>query len=225
MSTPQLIGLHNYYNIAVQQLFGPFVLIPGGSESFLPNDRMLCQAGIPAEPAISAYYGAHHQLRANVLHFDRQWSPNMPMPPQDYVHLVHVCLAALPCLSRERDSRYIFALSLVLCFRMARCFSIYQHLIRIIKKTARRMGVELPPLAESLFARLEKEYAFHPTTSKVRSTFIVDPRLRHRNVGASTLESCMYADGGDHLAYTAYELTVITLPSTVLVDMDEMDIS
>lgn len=188
VSSPQLISVHNYHQLALLQLLGPFVLEPDGPESFLPTSRLLHKAGLPAKFTVTAYLTALEELKTNVFHFDRQWSPRCT-PPQNFAPLVHICLAALPRLKTDLDARYIFSLGLLLCLRTAKSFAIYRAILRSIQATAARKGIPLPSLAQRVFARLDHDYPVLPALDKVRSTFIADTRLRHTDVEASTLES------------------------------------
>jgi hypothetical protein len=188
VSSPQLIGLHNYHQLALMQLFGPFVLEPDGPTSFLPSSKPLREAHLPDELTTSTYLATLVQLKANIFHFDRQWSPQCT-PAQNFAPLVHICLAALPSLKSDADARYIFSLGLLLCLRMAKSFAIYRAILRSIQATARRKSVTLPSLATRVFARLDHDYPVLPALDKVRSTFIVDARLRHTDAEASTLET------------------------------------
>ena len=188
VASPQVISIHNYHQLALIQLLGPFVLEPDGPSSFLPTRKLLQQARLPAEFTVSAYLAAMEQLKTNIFHFDRQFSPQCT-PPQNFAPLVHICLAALPKLETDLDARYIFSLGLLLCLRIAKSFAIYRAILRSIQATAARKGVILPSLAQRVFARLDHDYPILPALDKVRSTFIVDARLRHTDVEASTLES------------------------------------
>ncbi|KAI5361968.1 hypothetical protein Slin14017_G072050 [Septoria linicola] len=188
VSSPQLIAIHNYYQLAITQLLSPFVLEPDGMTDFLPTGSPLRQAGLPHEMAVSTYSEALTHIHANVLHLDRQWSPRFPTPPATYAPLVHICMAAMPTLSSSPDARYLFSVGLLLCLRIARIFTAYRSILRSIRFTAQREGITLPELAHRVFRRLEDEYPAMPVLDKVQSTFIVDARLRHTDVDASTLE-------------------------------------
>lgn len=188
VSSPQVISIHNYHQLALIQLFAPFVLEPDGPSSFLPTSKLLQQASLPSEFMVSAYRAAMEQLKTNIFYFDQQWSPQCT-PPQNFAPIVHICLAALPKLKTDLDARYIFCLGLMLCLRIAKSFAIYRAILRSIRATAARKSVILPSLAQRVFARLDHDYPVLPALDKVRSTFIVDARLRHTDAEASTLES------------------------------------
>lgn len=187
--SPQVIGLHNYYHLARFQLFSPFVLSPDGLESFLPDGNRLAEAGLPQNPALSAFMDALRRMRENTVHFNTQWSPRMPTPPQNFAPIIHLCMAALPDLAYDIEARYIFSLGLILCSRIAKAFFIYRRIMQTIQCVAMRKGVRLPMLAERVFAKMEKELPVLPGLDRVRSTFVVDARLRHTEVDKSTLES------------------------------------